>query len=456
MKKITMILAMLIFISILNLNSENFLASGKYIIDENQSIDEDFIVEGDVKITGGAVVSFSNCNVDIFGQLTVDGDSKVLFKNCKIGESEYQYPRFISINNAQLTLDNCIVNVDVRFDLEAKTKVIIENSNIDGLWIDVSNITIENLNQGFISKYNLKNNNSELIISDSTVEHIDLYVIRNTKIQNVSCRGLYIPISEDEKEDNTEISNSEIEYMNIQPIVGTINIDKIKQGFNNEAEVYSENMKFHLKIIESEISSWILQTTLDPIVNIGNSIITTLVLGGNSVINFVRSETPNEILDSLICQEDAINPTIKGFVSIADDVKIDMSGATMKGFILTRYFPVFIKYENKPLENISVKILENGEEIWSGRTDTEGYVEPTIVFNEDNINDEFKIKLEYDGLSYSDDISLKTSTPLIFDEQVLVPEFGQVKDNKILIYGSSVVIVFIIALILLYYLKKKK
>ena len=215
--------------------TEETLTSEEYIINQNQSIDKDFIVEGNVEIKGGAVVSFSNCRVEVSEGFRIGENSKVLFKNCRIGDT-----RYFSVHNAQLTLDNCIANIDdidpskeaniliknttikcpgkgipAGITFRPENKIIIENSNVDSLSIYMSNMIIENLTQGFISNYKLEGNNSELIISDSTINYIDLWNESGVnEINNVSCRSIMLDYITDEEENTIEISNSKAEGLN--------------------------------------------------------------------------------------------------------------------------------------------------------------------------------------------------------------------------------------------------
>ena len=322
-----MILVLCLFISIFSFNSRSFLAREDYIIDKNQSIDKDFIVDKPVKITGGAIVTFSNCHVKFMGIFRIENDSKVLFENCRIEGSQYPY---LDIDNAQLTLNNCITHINninsnkganiliknttikcsgegipAGITFRPENKIIIENSNVDSLSIYMSNITIENLTQGFISNYKLEGNNSELIISDSTINYIDLWNESGVnKINNVSCRSIMLNNITNEEKNTIEISNSKAEGLNTTFIGGTYNIDNMKQGYNTEAEASSENGKFHLKIVESEISGWGLQvygrSSENPtIVNIKGSVITFLNPDKNSVVNFEQSQNPNRIVSKL-------------------------------------------------------------------------------------------------------------------------------------------------------------
>ena len=106
-------------------------------------------------------------------------------------------------------------------------------------------------------------------------------------------------------------------------------------------------------------------------------------------------------------------PTISGTLNITNKTIDEFYGDV----ILTRYYPLYINALG-PANNKLVSIKGNNGLIWSGNTDSEGYLEAVLMFNSSNYNDTYNIVIDnvvVDNISLTKDTPIRYTIPVIYN-----------------------------------------
>jgi len=119
--------------------------------------------------------------------------------------------------------------------------------------------------------------------------------------------------------------------------------------------------------------------------------------------------------------------TIKGSLSVREKEVFLWGG--LKTMRVERFFPVIVRDQNGDIVPDATLTLYNssGTSIWTGKTDSKGESEFSIVFNKNNYNKTFLLKVESPNYETEKTIILTSSTPIITNSS---EEFDTFNDQE--------------------------
>lgn len=119
--------------------------------------------------------------------------------------------------------------------------------------------------------------------------------------------------------------------------------------------------------------------------------------------------------------------TIKGSLSIREK-EVSLCGG-LKVMRVERFFPVIVRDQNGDIVPDATLTLydSSGTSIWTGKTDSKGESEFSIVFNKNNYNKTFLLKVESPNYETEKTIILTSSTPIITNSS---EEFDTFNDQE--------------------------
>ncbi|HJX50831.1 MAG TPA: S8 family serine peptidase [Candidatus Nanoarchaeia archaeon] len=316
--------------------------------------------------------------------------------------------------------ENCTYpgsNIDWNLTGSAYSSCVVEN-----LTINKSNINIKD-NSKFIL------NHTNLTLVDASINYIinvsseaNFTSVNSTIKSNVGGYDLNLEIHGYGNIYNTTFENSQLSiYGNkTHEIITSTLKDYIYLKENSTSQIINSTSTSRFYSLDNSISS--IENSIfsgdrfDIRNNIkigieNSSIIGVVYLQDNSVINFTGeiSNLTNEIrtYDS---------PKIYG------EVDMPPTGSVSSGNV-TRYYPVYIYYHGTttPYPNKQVNITDsNGNLVWQGTTNSQGYVEPDLLLNTTNYRSgNFTI-----SVNESKDINLLTDTPITLESSTSPPDGG--------------------------------
>jgi len=149
---------------------------------------------------------------------------------------------------------------------------------------------------------------------------------------------------------------------------------------------------------------------------------------GNPVLNFTSSQS------TVVSINQVRYDTIKIYGNVNMPSGIGTWSSTGAGAVVQRYYPVFVSSGGIPSSGKPVNITDfNGNLVWNGTTDVNGYVEANLTLNKTNYGPgNFTIKL-----NPSQDISFFTDTPISMEgSDLIAPSWSGNKTTISAFYSS--------------------
>ena len=240
---------------------------------------------------------------------------------------------------------------------------------------------------------------------DTTTKRLDVEIFGYGDIYNSTFENSKFIISGNKTH---EIFNNTFKYYSYFGDNSTNQVNK--SNFTNYA--YFEDSSLN-QIKESNFSGRVyfgkISSSDNPVINVDGSTFKGdyLIIAASAKVNFTELSNVNS---TLWLQN---SPTIYGHVNMPGTV-------TMLSDNTTRYYPVYIYYHGTttPYPNKQVNITDSeGNLIWQGLTNAQGYVEPDLLLNTTNYGSgNFTI-----SVNESKDINLLTDTPITLESATLPP-----------------------------------
>ena len=347
-------------------------------------------------------------------------DSANLIKNSTINTTYFDPGTDNTIENSSFDELNVYEN--------SVTSITDSTIDIISIISDTNDLAINSLRQGTINT-----NIGSIIITNTGISNFILLFAGNTvnSLLNSDILGLFtgdsyfMDYSGVSTATSTTIENSDIGVW----VTGGDAINKaynstfnstrynyiIKEETGNDMDMYSifsdsnntiENSNFYGKISLVDNASFnFANATVENIYGVGSEYKRCL-----STETFVGAGATTIVEAGCISWEYLI---IKGALNITNKT----IGAFYGNTSLTRYYPIYIDAIG-PVVNKLVSIKDNGNLVWSGTTDSNGYAEAVLVFDNYTYNNVYDIVIDnvvVDSISLTKDTPIKYTIPVIYN-----------------------------------------
>jgi hypothetical protein len=431
-------------------------------------------VGDDFNINDTATVLFNQSTVVISdeinfknGTLTLIGGSLTFAMLDHVGPNIFFHMREQGVVSGSIDLNefalfnasNATLNISLAADGNSSTTILIDESTYTGtmalgggsgtpLQARFTNSHINGTFLNFSAGLSLNITDSTLNISENmTIKETALVVINETNITVASGNYLLINDTADVRlttvlvdgdisilngtllwQDSVKINDSTTVYSyNNATVTLDNNSDLGGSGYYylnmynaSSVEINNSNI-YHYEGYDTSTANFVTaylgrlrtDTSASEVqINLTNSEVSeTLLLYGNFSINFFESNNVSANIVSFV------GTTSKTDGLLAGNVTFTQTSPSLSGEIdLTRVFPLSLFNESfSAVANANVTIVSNPSTpssfLWTGTTDSNGYIEPNLTFTSSNYDDTFYLYLPDHGGQYRE-ITLLEDTPI--------------------------------------------